>query len=84
MSDISVVISDRYGRTVYSAESGADYSTYPGGRSSSGNADDFVWDGKVNGRSLSTDTYWYVVKWFDPASLKNEIRTGWILLKNRD
>jgi len=84
MSDISVVISDRYGRTVYSAESGADYTTYPGGRSSSGNADDFVWDGKVNGRSLSTDTYWYVVKWYNPASLKNEIRTGWILLKNRD
>lgn len=83
MSDISVVISDRYGRTVYS-ESAADYSTYPGGRSSSGNTDDFVWDGKANGRSLSTDTYWYVVKWYDPASLKNEIRTGWILLKNRD
>ncbi|MEN2434744.1 gliding motility-associated C-terminal domain-containing protein [Weeksellaceae bacterium A-14] len=84
MSQISVIISDRYGRAVYSDESGSDYTTDPGNRTSSGNSDDFVWDGKVNGRPLSTGTYWYIVKWYDPASLKNEVRTGWILLKNRE
>lgn len=42
------------------------------------------WDGKQNGRALATSTYWYVVSWFDPSTLKTEQRTGWVLLKNRN
>lgn len=43
-----------------------------------------AWDGTLNGRPLPTATYWFVVKWFDPATQKSEVRQGWILLKNRD
>lgn len=38
----------------------------------------FVWDGKFNGRSLPTASYWYVM------ILPDKTITGWILLKNRN
>ncbi|MBK1895743.1 choice-of-anchor L domain-containing protein [Chryseobacterium paridis] len=43
-----------------------------------------VWRGNVKGLNLPTATYWYRVQWENPASKKLELRTGWILLKNRN
>ncbi|RMZ58596.1 gliding motility protein [Chryseobacterium nematophagum] len=45
-----------------------------------------IWKGDVreDNQRVSTATYWYQVQWENPASKKLEIRTGWILLKNRN
>lgn len=43
-----------------------------------------IWDGSVKGINLPTATYWYRVQWENPASKKLELRSGWILLKNRN
>lgn len=56
-------IFDKYGNLVYSQASNTE----------------FIWDGKVNGRNLPTDAYWYVIKAADGRLYK-----GWILLKNRN
>ncbi|MCS3529453.1 choice-of-anchor L domain-containing protein [Chryseobacterium sp. JUb7] len=45
---------------------------------------DAVWRGSIRGVNLPTATYWYRVQWENPASKKLELRTGWILLKNRN
>lgn len=43
-----------------------------------------VWRGNINGINMPTATYWYKVQWENPASKKLELRSGWILLKNRN
>lgn len=43
-----------------------------------------IWNGSLKGINLPTGTYWYRVQWENPASKKLELRTGWILLKNRN
>ncbi|WP_419868235.1 choice-of-anchor L domain-containing protein [Chryseobacterium sp. CT-SW4] len=43
-----------------------------------------VWKGEIKGINQPTATYWYKVQWENPASKKLEVRTGWILLKNRN
>ncbi|GAB0156473.1 hypothetical protein CHRYSEOSP005_17380 [Chryseobacterium sp. Alg-005] len=43
-----------------------------------------VWRGSLKGINLPTATYWYRVQWENPASKKLELRSGWILLKNRN
>ena len=43
-----------------------------------------IWRGNLKGINLATSTYWYRVQWENPASKKLELRTGWILLKNRN
>ena len=68
MEEINIQIVDRYGKNVFQSSTNNEIS----------------WDGKINGRPVSTGTYWYVVKWFDPSTLKHEVRQGWLLLKNRD
>lgn len=40
------------------------------------------WDGTIKGSRLASETYWYMVKWRNPASDEPESRSGWILLKN--
>ncbi|KFF03628.1 T9SS C-terminal target domain-containing protein [Chryseobacterium luteum] len=45
---------------------------------------DAVWTGSLKGMNLPTGTYWYKVQWENPASKKLELRSGWILLKNRN
>lgn len=40
--------------------------------------DRFIWDGKFNGRSLPTASYWYIM------TLPDKVITGWILVKNRN
>jgi len=39
----------------------------------------FTWNGKLNGRVLGTNSYWYVITAADGRTYK-----GWILLKNRN
>ena len=63
-----MVISDRMGNVVFQ----------------SNNVNNLRWDGKQNGRPLPTASYWYVIKWQDPATQEVITRTGWILLKNRN
>jgi gliding motility-associated-like protein len=44
-----------------------------------------IWNGALrNSLPLPTGTYWYRVQWENPASKKLELRSGWILLKNRN
>ncbi len=45
-------------------------------------ANQFIWDGKQNGRVLPTGTYWYVADWIEPTSGKTQQLKSWILLKN--
>lgn len=68
MEQVGIKVFDRFGKFVFESTS----------------SEKTVWDGKINGRALPTDTYWYLVKWYDPSTLKSETRQGWILLKNRD
>ncbi|MCW3168424.1 choice-of-anchor L domain-containing protein [Chryseobacterium sp. 09-1422] len=42
------------------------------------------WNGSLKGINIPTATYWYRVQWENPASKKLELRSGWILLKNRN
>lgn len=42
------------------------------------------WNGSLKGINLPTGTYWYRVQYENPASKKLELKSGWILLKNRD
>lgn len=67
MTHVEVTIADRYGNTVFHTT----------------NAAKTTWNGTINGSPLPTASYWYVVKWLDPATQHSEVRTGWILLKNR-
>lgn len=43
-----------------------------------------MWNGSLKGINLPTATYWYRVQWENPASKKLELKSGWILLKNRN
>lgn len=42
------------------------------------------WNGSLKGINLPTATYWYRVQWENPASNKLELKSGWIMLKNRN
>ncbi len=44
----------------------------------------YVWDGKVNGRPLSTGTYWYLLRWIEPDTKLPVSYSGWVLIKNRE
>lgn len=44
----------------------------------------YIWDGKSNGRSLPTGTYWYVIRWTEPDSQLQVSYSGWLLIKNRE
>ncbi|MDO5615914.1 MAG: T9SS type B sorting domain-containing protein, partial [Cruoricaptor ignavus] len=68
MEQVELVILDRFGRKLFAST----------------DKDNLVWNGKSNGRELPTATYWYIVKWYDPARKTNEIQQGWVLLKNRN
>ncbi|MEC5394316.1 T9SS type B sorting domain-containing protein [Bergeyella sp. RCAD1439] len=68
MQQVEIWIFDRFGRVVFDSSS----------------AKRLEWNGKIQGRPLPTASYWYVVKWYDPGTLKNEQKQGWIFLKNRD
>lgn len=42
------------------------------------------WDGRFQGKTLPTATYWYQLNWEDPANKSTVIKTGWIMLKNKE
>ncbi len=42
------------------------------------------WDGYFQGKKLPTASYWYQITFEDPASKQLTVKTGWILLKNRE
>ena len=44
----------------------------------------YIWDGKVNGRPLSTGTYWYLLRWTEPDTKLPVSYSGWLLIKNRE
>ncbi|MBD8083728.1 T9SS type B sorting domain-containing protein [Chryseobacterium caseinilyticum] len=44
----------------------------------------YIWDGKSGGRTLSTGTYWYILKWTEPDTKLPVSHSGWILIKNRN
>ncbi|KFE98183.1 gliding motility protein [Chryseobacterium formosense] len=46
--------------------------------------DNTMWNGSLKGINLPTASYWYRVQWENPASKKLEMKSGWILLKNRE
>ena len=43
----------------------------------------YVWDGKYNGRTLPTSSYWYMLEWTEPDTGVIYKYNSWILLKNR-
>lgn len=45
----------------------------------------YKWDGTLQGKKLSTATYWYTIKWNEPNNDGTPVQyNGWILLKNRN
>jgi gliding motility-associated-like protein len=67
-NNFAASIFDRYGQEMFKATK-----------------NDTVWNGMLGGSlAIPTATYWYRVQWENPASKKLELRSGWILLKNRD
>ena len=61
-------IFDRLGKTVFTGDNNNKYS----------------WDGKSSGKTVSTGSYWYIMKWREPGSIAFSEFSGWILVKNRD
>ncbi len=48
------------------------------------NKNNYIWDGKQNGKVLPTSSYWYIMQWQDFAESPPVKYTGWVLLKNRN
>lgn len=46
-------------------------------------ANNFIWDGKVNNLDLPSDSYWYIIKWSEGNSNQQQKFTGWLLLKRK-
>lgn len=62
-----VIIIDRYGKKVFDSDI----------------TKTFIWDGKLNGITLPTDTYWYIMNWKEFGVATPVQKKGWILLKAR-
>lgn len=61
-------IYDRYGKLLFTGST----------------ANRFIWDGKVNGRVVSSGTYWYVTQWREPGATAVMKHNGWVLVKTRN
>ena len=44
----------------------------------------YKWDGKVAGKVVATDTYWYIIEWTDPLNKQKFVYKSWVLVKNRN
>jgi len=44
---------------------------------------DYIWDGKINGKPIPTGTYWYILQWEEPKNNQLYQRTSYLLIKNR-
>uniref|UniRef100_UPI0025C33444 T9SS type B sorting domain-containing protein n=3 Tax=unclassified Empedobacter TaxID=2643773 RepID=UPI0025C33444 len=45
-------------------------------------ANNYTWDGKLNGKALPSDSYWYIIEWTEPNSTQTQKFEDWILLKS--
>ncbi|WP_413533918.1 choice-of-anchor L domain-containing protein [Empedobacter brevis] len=45
-------------------------------------ANNYTWDGKLNGKTLPSDSYWYLIEWTEPNSTQIQKFENWLLLKN--
>lgn len=45
-------------------------------------SNNFIWDGKLNGKILPTDSYWYLIEWTEPNSTQIQKFENWIFLKS--
>ena len=45
-------------------------------------ANNYTWDGKLNGQTLPSDSYWYIIEWTEPNSTQIQKFEDWILLKS--
>ena len=66
--DVKFQIIDREGRKLFEGD----------------NNNNYIWDGKQNGKALPTSSYWYSLEWKDFENSPPVKYTGWILLKNRN
>lgn len=44
----------------------------------------YIWNGKMNGRTLPTGSYWYILNWIEPDTNLPVSYKGWVLLRNRE
>lgn len=45
----------------------------------------YQWDGTINGKKISTGTYWFDMGWNEPNKKQTAIKySGWIMVKNRE
>lgn len=65
---VQLQIYDRYGKQIFTGD----------------RSNNFKWDGKINGRVLPTDTYWFILEWQEPGQLSLIQFKNWVLLKNRN
>ena len=65
--EVSLKIFDRHGAVLFTGDK----------------SNNFTWDGKINGRPISTATYWYIVQWRDPGAKALTQHSGWVLVKNK-
>lgn len=45
-------------------------------------SNNFIWDGKLNGKILPSDSYWYLIEWTEPNSTQIQKFENWIFLKS--
>lgn len=67
-TDARFQVIDRYGRKLFDSNT----------------KKSFIWDGKYNGTTLPTSSYWYILDWKEFGATTPIQKTGWILLKNRN
>lgn len=44
----------------------------------------FIWTATNSGKTVPTDTFWYVIRWREPKADYFTEYTGWVLVKNRN
>lgn len=59
---------DRYGKKIFEGNT----------------SNNFIWTGDSNGFKLSSDAYWYILKWQDYVDAEFDFLNGWVLVKNRE
>ncbi len=47
-------------------------------------SNNYTWDGKINGRPVTTASYWYILQWKDPGAVSMMKYSGWVLVKSRE
>lgn len=45
-------------------------------------ANNFIWNGTINGKKIKSDSYWYNIQWREPKTNTIQRYASWIMLKN--